>query len=316
MTQADPGAQQGEAFDASAPFTRSAALAAGIPRRALYGARYRQLHTGIFVGAEVEPTPVVRAQAALVAFGADAHASHATAARVWGLPIPVLPDEHVTVTERRQRRSRTGIRCHWTRRREVVTVAGVTVSSLTQTFVELATLIHLVDLVVVGDHLARRCDIAPGQLVEFCEQSRHAGAGRALEAARFVRERVDSPMETRSRLLVVLGGLPEPEVNPTILADDGFTVRKYDLCYRKSRTLIEYDGRQHVERVQQWEEDVERRAGIEDDAWRSIILVAKHIYSTPGDTLERIHRILLQRGEPGVPARLSDRWRRYFPERP
>jgi hypothetical protein len=131
-----------------------------------------------------------------------------------------------------------------------------------------------------------------------------------------VRERVDSAMETRSRMLLVLAGLPEPEVNPTILADDGFTVRKYDLCYWRSRTLIEYDGRQHVERVQQWEEDVDRRAGIEDDSWRSIVLIAKHIYRTPGETLERIHRILLERGEPGVPARLADRWRRYFPERP
>ena len=310
------GAGHREGFDPGVPFTRAAALAAGIPRRTLYGGGYRQLHTGIFVGADVEVTPLLLARATLLPFGTGAHASHATAARVWGLPIPVLPEEHVTVTDRRRRRSRAGIRCHWSSRCRVVTVAGVRVSSLLQTFVELATLIHLVDLVVVGDQLVRRGEVSPTDLVAFCRESRHAGAGRALEAATYVRERVDSAMETRSRMLLVLAGLPEPEVNPTILADDGFTVRKYDLCYWRSRTLIEYDGRQHVERVQQWEEDVDRRAGIEDDSWRSIVLIAKHIYRTPGETLERIHRILLERGEPGVPARLSDRWRRYFPERP
>lgn len=303
------------AFDPRVPFTRAAALAAGIPRRALYGDGYRQLHTGIFVAADVDPGPLTMAAASLLPFGPDAHASHATAARVWGLPTPVLPDEHVTVTDRRQRRSRAGIRCHWSKRCAVVTVGGVRVSSLLQTFVELATLIHLVDLVVVGDHLVRRRDITVGALLDFCVTSKHAGAGRALEAARFVRSRVDSAMETRSRMLIVLAGLPEPEVNPTILADDGFTVRRHDLCYWKSRTLIEYDGRQHVERVQQWEQDVDRRAGMDDDEWRTIVLIARHIYRTPGDTLARIHRILLQRGEPGVPAKLSDRWRRYFPDR-
>lgn len=303
-------------FDPRVPFTRARALAAGVPRRLLYGDSYRQLHTGIFISADVDVGPLTVAAASLVPFGAGAHASHATAARVWGLPIPVLPDEHVTVTDRRQRRSRGGIRCHWTKHSSVVTLDGVRVSSLSQTFVELATLIHLVDLVVVGDHLVRRHHVAPAELVDFCTESRHAGAARALEAARFVRNGVDSPMETRSRMLIVLAGLPEPDVNPTILAEDGFTVRKYDLCYWKSRTLIEYDGRQHVERVQQWEEDVDRRAGVEDDAWRMIILISRHIYRTPGNTLARIHRVLLERGEPGVPARLSDRWRRYFPERP
>lgn len=308
--------EQEQRLDTAAPFTRSAALAAGIARRALYGAGYRQLHTGIFVSADVEVTPLLRAQAALIPFGAGAHASHATAARLWGLPIPVLPDEHVTVTDRKQRRSRAGIRCHWTARCETVAVAGVRVSSVLQTFVELATLVHLVDLVVVGDHLARRCDVAPATLVGFCRRSRHAGAGRALEAATYVRERVDSPMETRSRMLIVLAGLPEPEVNPTIVAEDGFTVRKYDLCYRRSRTLIEYDGRQHVELIRQWEDDVDRRAGVDDDGWRTVVLISRHLYRTPSDTLARIHRILLERGEPGVPPQLSDRWRRSFPERP
>lgn len=302
-------------FDPRLPFTRGQALAAGVPRRSLYGPAYRQLHTGIFVSAVVDPDPLLLAHAALLPFDADAHASHATAARVWRLPIPVLPDEHVTVADRKQRRSRAGIRCHWTSRRDVVSEKGIRVSSLPQTFVELGTVLHLVDLVVVGDHLARRCDIAPSQLTAFCSESRHAGAGRALEAARLVRERVDSPMESRTRMLIVLAGLPEPEVNPTILADDGFTVRRYDLCYRRSRTIVEYEGRQHVEIVRQWEQDVTRRAGIDDDAWRSILLIAKDIYSTPGETVERIQRVLLERGEPGVPKRLSDRWRRYFPER-
>ena len=39
------------------------------------------------------------------------------------------------------------------------------------------------------------------------------GAKLARRAARFVRDGVDSAMETRLRMLLVLAGLPAPEVN-------------------------------------------------------------------------------------------------------
>lgn len=39
-------------------------------------------------------------------------ASHASAARLHRLPIPTIPDEHVTVLDRKHRRSRPGIVCH------------------------------------------------------------------------------------------------------------------------------------------------------------------------------------------------------------
>ena len=47
------------------------------------------------------------------------------------------------------------------------------------------------------------------------------GTRLALRAAGLVREGVDSPMETRVRLLIVLAGLPEPSVNHIVRAEDG-----------------------------------------------------------------------------------------------
>ncbi|HYG92192.1 MAG TPA: hypothetical protein VD859_01285, partial [Nocardioides sp.] len=49
----------------------------------LRSARYRRLHTGIYIANDVVVTPLVAAQAALVPFGPGAWASHATAARYW-----------------------------------------------------------------------------------------------------------------------------------------------------------------------------------------------------------------------------------------
>lgn len=272
---------------------------------------YKRLLHGIYVSASVEVTPALMAEAALLPFGDDAWASHATAARVLGVPIPALPGEHVTVVERRRRRSRRDVTCHLRKSGLVNEIAGARVSAPQQVFVELATQLTLVDLVIVGDHMVRNGLVDLQTLRRFCADASGPGAALARTAADHVRSGVDSPMETRLRLLIVLAGLPEPEVN--LLVGDEVERRKYDLSYRRSKTILEYDGRQHVERIEQWEADLERREGIDDDQWRILVFVAKDIYKSPGRTLERIHRVLRLRGEPGVPATLSEAWRAHFP---
>ncbi|MGH4000025.1 MAG: hypothetical protein ACRDTJ_21480, partial [Pseudonocardiaceae bacterium] len=242
--------QDSVAFDPTRPFTRAAAAAQGNIRD-LRTPSYQRLLHGIYVAATVEMTPALIAEAALLPFGEKAWASHATAARVRGLPIPALPGEHVTVVERRRRRSRKDVTCHLSRRGWVNEVSGVRVSAPQQVFVELATQLTLVDLVIVGDHMVRKGLVELETLRKFCAESSGPGVALARTAAGYVRTGVDSPMETRLRLLIVLAGLPEPEVN--LLVGDEVERRKYDLSYRRSRTILEYDGRQHVERVEQWE---------------------------------------------------------------
>jgi hypothetical protein len=302
--------QDSVAFDPARPFTRAAAAAQGNISDLRTSAYKRLLH-GIYVASTVEVTASLVAEAALLPFGGKAWASHATAARVMGLPIPALPGEHVTVVERRRRRNRRDVTCHLSRKGLVKVVSGARVSAPQQVFVELATQLTLVDLVIVGDHMVRKGLVGLEKLRRFSADASGPGAALARIAAGYVRSGVDSPMETRLRLLIVLAGLPEPEVN--LLVGDEVERRKYDLSYRRSRTILEYDGRQHVERVEQWEADLERREAIDDDQWRIMVFVAKDIYKSPGRTLERIHRVLRLRGEPGVPATLSEAWRAHFP---
>lgn len=298
------------AFDPMRPFLRAWAAANGSVKELRTPAYKRLLH-GIYVASSVEVTPALIAEAALLPFDEKAWASHGTAARVLDLPIPALPGEHVTVVERRRRRSRRDVTCHLTQKGWVHEISGVRVSAPQQVFVELATQLNLVDLVIVGDHLVRKGLVDLETLRRFCAEASGPGAALARTAAGYVRNGVDSPMETRLRLLIVLAGLPEPEVN--LLVGSEVERRKYDLSYRRSKTIIEYDGRQHVERVEQWEADLERREAIDDDQWRIMVFVAKDIYRSPGRTLERIHRVLRLRGEPGVPVTLSDAWRAHFP---
>lgn len=300
-------------IDPTRPFRRKHALASGFdPRRKRRD--FRRLFHGIYVSSAVEVTPLLIAEAVVLSVDPlGAWASHATAARVWELPIPPLPGEHVTVLRRSQRRGRPQISCHSAPDGLITKFDHVDVSAPAQVFVDLAALIPLVELVVVGDHMVRRGLATPDELAEHSATAKSPGAALARRAASLVRAGVDSPMETRLRLLIVLAGLPEPAVNA--LVGDELDKRKYDLSYLRSRTIIEYDGKRHVEREEQWESDLLRREAIDTDGWRILVFIAKDVYTSPGTTLERIHRVLLQRGEPGVPRKLSDNWKQHFPDR-
>jgi hypothetical protein len=301
------------AFDPQQPFLRAEGLDNGLTDKVLRGPGYRRLFRNVLVSASTTPTPEQRVRGALALQCDEAWASHASAARVKGAPLPTIADEHVSVAHQKLRRHHRGLRCHVGDPAGVVVERGMRVSGDVPMFIELAGQLGLVDLVVVGDWLARRRTITPQQLVAACERSRHRDARKALAAARLVRRNVDSPMETRLRLLLVLAGLPEPTVNLVVRDEDGEVVRKYDLSYPSVRVAVEYNGKLHVEVVGNWEDDLERRADMDEDDWRLIVVISSGIYKDPLKTLRRVHRALLARGMPGVPLRLLDDWRPHFP---
>jgi hypothetical protein len=198
---------------------------------------------------------------------------------------------------------------------EVVSRFGLRVSSPAQTFLDLAAVVGLVDLVVVGDSLVRETGISPDVLVRAAQAWGGDGARLARRAARLVRKGVDSPMETRLRMLIVLAGLPAPEVNFIIRNPDGSPRMRFDLCYPGLRLVIEYDGRQHAEDDDQWGHDIDRREDLDRLGWRLVVVRSKGIYVDPEHTLHRTVTAMRERGARGLPRRLSSEWRRYFPAR-
>lgn len=65
--------------------------------------------------------------------------------------------------------------------------------------------------------------------------------------------------------------------------------------------------------IAQWSSDISRREHTDGEGWRTLQFIAADIYRTPQQTIERVHRALVERGEPGVPTNLSDTWRPHFP---
>ena len=103
----------------------------------------------------------------------------------------------------------------------LVTIRGIRTVDAQSALRQLGTLLGLVDLVVVGDHLVRGSHATRSQLENAANGCRGRTGRLARRAASLVRDGVDSPMETRLRLLLVLAGIPELEVNITVRDLDG-----------------------------------------------------------------------------------------------
>lgn len=299
-------------LDTDLPFTRRAALAAGITHHALVSGRYRLLLRGVYVSHGTRVDGFLEARAALLAAHRSAFVSHHTAAALYRGVVPHTERAHVSVPRGTARSDRLDLVVHSSF--PVPTVfRGLPVTTPQDTFLDLSAQLNLVDLVVLGDSLVTRKRVAPDALVQAADGATGRGARLARRAARLVRAGVDSPMETRCRMLRVLSGLPELETDIRFHDEHGNLRRRLDAGDRATRTAVEYDGRHHVERESQWEADLGRREELEDDEWRIVTLVSKDIYRTPERTVERLSRIFRQRGIPvGHPAQ---EWRRSFPVR-
>ena len=295
------------------PFRRSDALQAGLTDDDLISTRFRRLLHGIYISADVPVTPAITVLAAMRTVTGTSFATHHTAATLLGAAVPLTAWTHLgtvagAMTVRRQIRLR-----RYAALPPLVVGSAVPCTDPAQTFLDLAAHLELVDLVVLGDSLVARGLITVPGLVKAAARYQGPAARLARLAAGYVRARVESPMETRVRMLFVLAGFPEPSVNVEVLDQAGHVRYRIDLAWPDVRVAVEYDGRHHITREPQWTADLRRREELEADGWRFLVLTATDIYREPEATLDRAARVLAERGI-RVGRRRTD-WAAHFPSR-
>lgn len=290
-------------------FSRSEAVAAGVSVGRLRGPAYRQIFHDVHSRASDFRDLRVRAVAALRVAPEGALVARQTAAELLGGVVPRSPEIEVALPSGRMRVR--GVRARRRVSTSAARIGGVPVTTAEDTFVDLAGELGLVDLVVLGDSLVARRRTTAEVLVAAAAAVRGRHGALARRAAGLVRVGVDSPMESRLRMLLVLAGLPEPVVNHIEYDEWGAWVRRYDLSYPEFRLAVEYDGRQHAESQRQWERDVERREELDTEGWRIVVVLAKGVYREPERTVARVAAALVARGRPTRVT--SDEWRLHFP---
>ncbi|WP_175525247.1 endonuclease domain-containing protein [Microbacterium sp. cf046] len=293
---------------------------AGHPRRWIDGGQFDRPYRGVRAlhvddGGDQphlqQRTAIVRA--ALV-FAAHMHPaeyfSHTTAAIMWELPLPLLPDAqpHVSVPGRAPRIR--GIHGHQidpalSRVVEHPTY-GVRVADAATTWAMLGGMLrHPYDLVALGDavvrvpripgHSARIERDAWGTLADL-EAAVHAGRRRGAsplrEALARIRPGVASRMETWVRLIVIDAGLPEPVTDHDVFDRHGGFVGCVDLAYPELRIAIEYEGDQHRTDQRQWHRDIEKHERLADLGWRVIRVSRDQVFRDPASIAQRVRRAI------------------------
>lgn len=227
-----------------------------------------------------------------------------TAALIGGVPLPVglHRDLHVGVRFPRTPPRRSGIRGRRVSTHgRVVTVSGVPVADPILTWATLGEYLGEYDLVAATDYLLR-IPRSPGGLVrlkrtkpyasrEMLEgilaETRWRAAPRLRRALARARTGASSRPETRTRLIIVDAGLPEPELDHDIFDDNGRFVACSDLAYPHLKVLIEYEGGGHRERAQ-FERDIDRYSDVMELGWRAVRLTSAHVFRAPDDVVRRV----------------------------
>jgi hypothetical protein len=252
---------------------------------------------GLYVSQSAEPdlTTLCRAWSRVLpadaAFGFDtAVALHGAGARE-GAPV------HVVLRPRTVLPQRSGIRVHARRieDEDVVDVAGLRVTSGAQTFLDMAAGGHPADLVALGDALMRAGHLDAATLARRLSRAhRVRGIVQARQWAPHLTAGAASHPESVLRYWLLVGGLPAPQVQVSILDRWGRTVAHADLGYPEWKVALEYEGRQHAERGQ-FGRDIDRYSLMAADGWLVLRFAARH--TTGGvAVIERTRRALLSRG--------------------
>ncbi|MET0887676.1 MAG: DUF559 domain-containing protein, partial [Mycetocola sp.] len=107
-------------------------------------------------------------------------------------------------------------------------------------------------------------------------------------ALTMLNDRAESPKESILRVQLILGGLPEPEVNVNVYDAFGQFIARADLLFREYKLILEHEGLQHLIDPDQWQRDIERTRRLEDEGWR-VIRITNADLANPHDLIVRIN---------------------------
>lgn len=288
------------------PFRGSTAIAAGLlTRGTLRGPRFRRLFPDVYVAAHVPVDLALRSVAALVHAGPGAVLAGYSAAEILGASCGAADTSAEVALPHGCARRRAGLVVHRgaLARDEVMWIADLPVTTPQRTAYDLARRAPgLVAAVVAVDALARVGEFAPTAVLTW--RNRYLGApgsARIPQVVRLADRDAGSPMETRTRLALVLHGLPAPVAQ--------FEVRtrghRYvlDLAYPAYRVAVEYDGGAHRE-PDRARRDLLRQQHLSAVRWTVVRPRARDVLGRPervaGYVRDALNRAAIERGLPRI----------------
>ncbi|MEN8584099.1 hypothetical protein ABFP37_15480 [Burkholderia sp. RS01] len=193
------------------------------------------------------------------------------------------------------------------RAEDVTKLDGVPLTSPARTWLDLASVLDIEDLVAAADFFIcsqsrsfgrnrlALCSLA--DLRSQVEGNRGArGIRKAKTALELARAGADSAPETKLRLAIGRLGLPEPALGYVITDSTDWELAWPDLAFPEFKVAVNYDGRHHLE-PRQRDLDIRRDESIAAIGWTSVTVTAAHVKAWGFDgSAHRVLDALVRRG--------------------
>lgn len=172
---------------------------------------------------------------------------------------------------------------------ETMEIRGFRATNLNRTLLDLCAWLPAVEALVILDMAFLGGLTEPQALRRYADSvACRAGAAR-LRSLAMIAAPAQSPMETRLRWLLIKGGLPMPEVQTDLYADDCEFVGCADLYYPAARLVIEFDGGNHRERMVS---DDRRQNKILNAGYRILRFTTADVRGRPSTILAQVKAAL------------------------
>ena len=280
-------------------------MADGVTRGVLAGPKFDRVVHGIHVPAHVaegvESNSLDRLRlrcAGLVRVVPDGAFSHRTAAQLLELPLFGTHNTmQITVAPPKNPPRHKGVKGY---ERDLPPAHvqlwhGLPITTATRTFLDLAELLPMRELVALGDAALRRRLTTAEELAAAINRS---SGRRGLRVARLALPRLDgrsaSAPESLTRLRFEDEGLPRPECNVNIYDALGEFIGRADLVLKKPKILVDYDGAHHLSVEQQRSDSLRDRLYV-SNGWVHLRATYRDTQPWAHDLYDVIKQLIVER---------------------
>lgn len=272
------------------PFTWQMAGRQGISRhrldQAVQNREIYRLLFGVHLRADVEQTPLVRAQAAALVVRAGSVMCDRMAAWILGVECfefheldgtPPI-DSYVLRGSRATERPECSGGTRDLLPEDWFEIEGVRVTMPVRTAMDLGCKLSRRRAIAAMDALMRIHGFSRDDMRRVLPRYfRRRGVIQLRQLVPLVDGRAESSGESWTRLEICDRGLPPPEPQYWVHVD-GVPTYRLDLAYPRARVAIEYDGEEYHSGDRNKARDDERRAWLRDHGW-TVIVVDKHSFT-------------------------------------
>ncbi|OCB25371.1 hypothetical protein A5674_21475 [Mycobacterium malmoense] len=268
------------------PFLGSEAIARGALTRVQLSTGYTRLFRDVYVDRDADVTASLRAKAGWLWTGRQGVVAGLAAAALHGSKWV----DGMTVVDliHGNRHRQAGVRVHADRivEGEIITMAGVPVTSAARTALDLGCWYPTTAAVAGIDALARATRVEAADVELLAERyAGRRGIVQAREAIGLFDAGAQSPKESWLRVVLIEAGLPRPQTQIPVLNEFGSVFAYLDMGWDDVKVAVEYDGEQHRSDRRQYTRDVRRLESLERLGWIVVRVVAG---DHPADIIRRV----------------------------